>query len=137
VETLSAWTVYWVMQADSIGKAVLTLAIFAPIATAVYTLFSQLSNVPDRWDGEPAKDEMRDERRKGWKVSLRMALATAAVWIVAALCPSTKTLCACLAVPAIANNEALRTDAADIYRLGMERLKEVLDDEQPKPAEAK
>lgn len=55
-------------------------------------------------------------------LSLSMALA---------FVPTTKTLCAIIAIPAIANNEQLQADASDIYRLGMERLKEELGAEVP------
>lgn len=45
--------------------------------------------------------------------------------------PSTKTAAAMLTIPVIVSNETLQADASEIYSLGMERLKEVLEDEQP------
>lgn len=116
--SMSPWTVYWVMQADSICFAVSLLAAGFGFLAAFAGFWWMVATS----ESKPPTDFLdRMAARFVWFLNVALMLL-----FILAFCPSTKTLCAVIAVPAIANNERLQADAADIYKLGMERLKEEL-----------
>lgn len=114
---MSAWEVYWLMQADTIclgapptfiitGLAGLLLVAFMYIECEKHVLATLL----------------------GFLCVLSIAIGVA----IGLFMPSTKTLAAMYAVPLVVNNEQLQSDLTDVYTLGMERLKEVLETEKSK-----
>lgn len=117
---LSPWDVYWVMQADSfccllltlsvvlcvvaIGSGVIWLMCFsAPLSASEKTIGRALLN--SLWVSVPA--------------SILLLIATAAA-------PSTRTLAAMYVLPAIVNNEQIQDEAADLYELAKEGLRNVV-----------
>lgn len=124
---MSPWTVYWVMQADSLRGALVTpivLSIVGALISGFVASMTVIDPLPDRG----RNDRIHAKSRFWLSFSVTVfAIAGTAISFV----PTTKTLCAVIAVPAVINNEQLQADAADIYRLGMERLKEELGAEKP------
>ncbi len=121
MEQLSGWEVYLIMQADSVrlllGISVGVLSI-AAIALSVVAGVTTLNPADKR--EERAAPELR-------RFAIRYAMLPLSVSVVAScVMPSTKTLCAIYVVPAIVNNEELRTDGGEIYELAVERLKDAL-----------
>lgn len=114
---LSPWTVYWVLQLDLIRGTQEFLFIVLLFYTAGVCFTAVLASC----DNEPGK-------AKNLFRHARNIIPVAVVWCVfMTLTPNTKTMCAVLTIPAVANNEMLQRDATKIYELGMERLKEVLE----------
>lgn len=120
---MSPWTVYWVMQADSIKGLLIggTIATWFACFIGVFAWFMS----KDRHIGNPEINALIGKWIK------RLFPAAIACSVAVTFIPDTRTLCAVIAVPAVVNNEQLQADAADIYRLGMERLKEELGAEKP------
>ena len=113
---MSAWTVYWLFQLDSIGC---TLSIFAWIA-----LISWCSITIFKWFQEDV-----DEYKKVSKVAKSIGWPMVFLCVLSTIIPSTKTMAAIIVLPRIASAENLDTvasDAGDIYKLAMSRLKDAL-----------
>jgi hypothetical protein len=127
---MDAWDVYWVMQADAIGVVAILLTVVLAIPVAIS------GGIWATCRAGESKDD-KNAAAAAYAVFVRVAPAFVVTILAATFIPSTKTLCACIAVPAIANNEQLQADATDIYKLGMERLKEELGGEKSAPAESK
>lgn len=122
---MSPWTIYWVMQADSIKD----LLVFFTATSCVSILAGVVGwfMSKDECIGDPDVNRLIGK----W---IKWLIPTAIVCSIGVtLFPSTKTLCAVIAVPAVVNNEQFQADAADIYRLGMERLKDELEVEKEEP----
>jgi hypothetical protein len=118
---MDAWDVYWVMQADSIrsflGAACVPLSVIVALLGTFRIIMSDFTHPPE---------EIAAARPAVTRIIVASGIALFFLSAGYAFAPTTKTLCACIAVPAIANNEQLQADATDIYKLGMERLKEEL-----------
>ncbi len=120
---MSAWTMYWIMQATTISQALGVAGGFTLLALVFFTIVSLV-----QFDSQ---DE--DERKKGhvmWAIVRRFAWAPIVLIVAHTFMPTTKSLCAIIAVPMIVNDETLQADAAEIYRLGMAKLKDELADQQ-------
>lgn len=120
MEPISPWTIYWVMQMDSIGEFVKSAAAVMAIPTVVFIVIKIINTV------EPHSSREAEIHT----LSTRGILLCFPFWIPlvisSCLLPSTKSMCAILTIPMVANNETLQADASEIYTLGMERLKDVL-----------
>ena len=116
--TLSAWDVYWVMQADTIHHTangcalVSTMAVFlgAVIVCASY-------------------EELMFPKpigliiRRVWLSLIPIAFLSI---IAATFLPTTKTVAAIIVLPAIANNEQLHGEAEELYHLAKEALTDMV-----------
>jgi hypothetical protein len=121
---ISPWTVYWVMQADSLRGCVVA----AGTLSATAACFAGLAFIMATATGDRDTIPVTARFLRGFSI------ATLVTFTFLPFAPTTKTLCAVLTIPAIANNETLQVDATEIYRLGMERLKEGLEfDNSPPP----
>ena len=121
MESISPWTVYWIMQLDAL-RAVIGVCCFVFGGSTAAMLIIGSINYFDSIVGdlEKGKEMLRFCRR--------FLVPPFLIFMVAsALLPSTKSACAILAIPVIANNETLQADATEVYSLGMERLKEALE----------
>lgn len=107
MNTISPWTIYWVLQLDSI-RAALSFACFV-IACAA--LFGFLYCV---------------DERKRLVVPTLLSVLAAIVFTAAAFLPSTKTAAAMVVVPAIANNPRIQSEAGDLYQLAKEALEQAV-----------
>ena len=121
---MSPWTIYWVMQADSIRSVIGGLIAPSVFVFLISAFVSAMSS--DESAGVP--DAIAKWSRRFFAISLPGTLLLSVAF---GLAPTTKTLCAVIAIPAIANSEQLQADASEIYKLGMERLKEELSVEAP------
>ena len=112
---LSAWTVYWVMQADSIRIGVFPVAVVLSVVSAALFAFVLLA--------------IHEKPTRGWWAVPATALLGFA-WLVllpfSILMPTTKTLAAALVIPAISNNEAVQSEAGELYDLAKEALSEAI-----------
>jgi hypothetical protein len=125
---VSAWDVYWVMQADSIGIALGMLSFFAGVGVVVLMLFGWL-----------AKSDCNSE---GIGIAmhrhLRWVLPLFAVSLVsAALLPSSKTAAAMILVPALTSEQVIEpagAEARELYDLAKQALRNVATQKQEEPA---
>ena len=135
---MNAWTIYWILQLDSINSS---LSLAATIATcftlglAVMYLAHSLAD-PTRWsapENKASAQKSLDMAPGVGKFAVRMLLfAMLPLWTAATLIPSTKTAAAMVVIPAIANNETIRKEAGDLYALAKQALREAVTDEKPK-----
>lgn len=127
---MTAWQVYWVMQLDGIGYT-LTFFTFALVCAALQFLFIG-SLITER--GSSYATDKQDaaratiQRRTKWLVIGAIATATVNVFV-----PTTKTAAAMVVLPAIANSEAIRAEAGDLYHIAKQALREAVTDDQPEP----
>ena len=133
---ISAWDIYWVMQLDSIGGAVLFLAIAASVSAAALLIMGGCDSraCPEEWNGSEYR--LRAERALARAPALiragkRTAALAAFLAVAAALLPTTKTAAVMLVIPAVANNEAIQREAGDLYGIAKDALRELA---KPKPA---
>ncbi len=117
--TISPWLVYLVMQADNI------LGLFIGL-TALSSFFAvALLSV---WLVMAIHEEKVPEDMKKW--AIRCTFISCFLAILVTLIPKTKTLAAIIIIPKIANSEAIQKDLPDLYKLGVEKLKESLGQEK-------
>lgn len=114
--TLTPFTIYMIMQADTIISACQTVAIIGLAASGLAAMLL------------PILCEVVQENREILKSFPKKTIA--AVFMVCALgyilIPSTKTLAAMIVVPAIANSQAVQKDFPELYDLAVNKLKEQL-----------
>lgn len=106
METISPWTIYWVLQLDNIGNASEMVA------------FLGLFALPFLWGF--VLSELKSLAAFVFAVGVTvvwLAVATAAIFL-----PSTKTAAAMFVIPAIANNETIQREAGDLYGLAKQAL---------------
>lgn len=115
---MSAWEVYWIMQADTIRHGVRICMVALVLPTIISGIMVVISVIDD---GESLNIH-KLSRRSFFFSTILLILSTVGVIFI----PSTKTLCAVYVVPVVINNETLHKDLGEVYELGMERLKEVL-----------
>ena len=114
---ITPWTIYWVMQLDH-------LVVFVGIVCGVLGMTFGLSLLAiAMFTAEYEKSVQTGAIR----LAKRVAFPFLIVGLTSALLPSTKTMCAVLTIPLVVDNEQLQGDATEIYQLGIERLKEVLE----------
>lgn len=129
--TISPFTVYLVLQADSIGSGV--IATFAvPAATIAIGRIALLTGWADARKEEEKQWNARLDKIPGFK----WAVVFACMAILAgSLFPSTKTLAGSFIAPAIINSSAVQKDLPELYDLGIAALKAALASKpEPKPA---
>ncbi len=114
---ITPFTVYLVMQADSLIFLMGFIAIFFGVFCAVLWINNFVEN------GEDEEDFSTFIRRTKLKLLTGVVLFAA---VGAALTPSTKTLAAALVIPAIAKSDAIQKDFPEIYNLAVGKLKEQL-----------
>lgn len=125
---LSPWLVYLVMQLDKIesvlvGIAVISCAICGGSWLIMLMCMHSVAQCPNGNDGDK---KMIEPFRRVVK-----ALTPCSLFAVIAcmLLPSTKTIAAMYVIPKIANSDALEQvmeDSGDLYKLGVDALKEKL-----------
>lgn len=142
MEIINPWMLYLVLQADEIKNAVGTTSmLFAACAAAagLITCMIQDLNRPNPYD-------TRENERSLWEVeklrlqkrAKRAAIACVAFTLTAAasnLIPSSKDMAVLMVLPAIANNEAVQSEAREIYDLAKQGLKDLVGDDSRSGAE--
>lgn len=113
---LTPFTVYLIMQADTIWVILMVLAIVFFIATIVVLIMRGVA-LSESWDDEDIA-----------RIPSRTKLIAATLFFLAAtaLMPSTKTLCVTVLAPAIADSKAVQQDLPELYNLAVGKLREQL-----------
>jgi hypothetical protein len=101
---------------DSIRGVLEGCCIISGFALVISAILAFISYIPD------IAEEMAKIRPWAKRFLVLFVLLGGAIMLT----PTTKTMCAVLTIPAVVNNEEFQGDATEIYRLGMERLRDVL-----------
>lgn len=110
MNVISAWDVYWVMQLDAIGVAMVLISIVGMIIVGCLFLGWLEKDVP------------------GFVLAL-ITPAWGFALLLAIFLPSTKTAAAMIVLPAVANNETVQTEAVDLCRLAKKALADAVGEE--------
>lgn len=126
---MNAWTIYWILQLDSINGFVGIAAFLSGALFVAIHVFILLSAGEDHWswnqENMPARLAYR-ARAAAW--GKRLAILVAVLLPINALLPSTKTAAAMVIVPAIANNETIRKESGELYDLAKQALRDAVTD---------
>lgn len=114
METIGAWDVYWVMQLDSIVALFESVAVIGGILLFVMLVWAPI--FLDRY--------MVFDKKTAIKVAKFIVTLTSISAAMAAFTPSTKTAAAMIVLPSIANSEAVRREAGDLYAIAKQALSE-------------
>ena len=118
---MNFWTIYFVMQADTICAA---LWIIFGLSTLIAGAWSGVTL--DQWSEREKKEGAKSVKRV-WK-KLRWILPP--ILLLALIMPNTKTLATAIVLPAVANNETIQEEAGDLYNIAKSALKGALVDEK-------
>lgn len=111
---MSAWQIYLIGQASSIRECLIVLFVSGGLALGFFAIGLVVT-------------EQKFPRL--WYVGLFAALLSLSL---AAFFPSSKTLAAMYVIPPIVNNEQVKADAGEIYKLAVEFAKDKLQTEGEK-----
>lgn len=118
--------VYWILKLDDIRGLMIAIAVIAALSSSVFG-----TGIAFFWDA------WNDEDKKRLSICKKCFFVLITVFSVNALAitfmPSTKQIAMIKIIPAIANSEIaddIPKDAQDIYRLGVEAIKEQLTSER-------
>lgn len=131
MNTISAWDIYWVMQLDSINL-LMTIILFFAGGFCICLWFSATMDADcSKIHPESAisKQQASDAVTK-FSAAKRIATFALPLALIVAFLPSSKTAAAMYVIPAIANNETLRSEAGDLYKLAKEALKQAVGSEE-------
>lgn len=115
---MNAWTIYWILQLDSIGRGLTGLYVAAGLVTAITVMFGAFAMI----DGE------EDLKKRCDLLAKRLGAACVALFVVSIFVPSTRTVAAMVIVPAIANNETIRKESGELYDLAKQALRDAVTD---------
>ncbi len=128
---MSAWTVYWVLQLDSIKYIFILLTIFTAVAAAITSIIGGLMT------GE-YNERDRENGTKLLGYSKRLWLTFVVALFAANLLPSSKTAAAMIVLPALTSEEVVGTvksEAKELYEMAKEALKEKITTTEEKKVE--
>lgn len=128
---MSAWTVYWVLQLDSIKYIFILLTIFSAAAAAITSIIGGLMT------GE-YNERDRENGTKLLGYSKRLWLTFVVALFAANLLPSSKTAAAMIVLPALTSEEVVGTvksEAKELYEMAKEALKEKITTTEEKKVE--
>lgn len=115
---MNPWIIYWVLQADDIQCAFGVGAAVCAGVCAIYAFVGALL--------APTADTCPKDLLKA-KSCLRNAKIAAIpailLGVLFSLAPSTRTAATMVILPAIANNEAIRDEATELYDLAKDALR--------------
>ena len=120
---MNSLTVYLILQADNISSALFTLLCFIAGVMALGAIITRICVADSGGD---------EDRSAYWTTHTQTYSVTKALLSIALVCaahafmPSTKTVCATLLIPAIANSDAIQKDVPELYTLAVEKLKDTL-----------
>lgn len=133
---ISSWTVYLVMQLDSISSGLTFLTCLGLSVVAVSILWNAISKADA--NEFPSITDV-DARKVQWvsrdKWRNRTLVFVLPLFFINMLIPSSKTAAAMLVIPAIANNAKFRAEASDLYDLAKKGLEKVVAVDPPKKEE--
>jgi len=125
--TISHSLIYWISRLDPI----ISLAVFFGVVSGIVVFFATLFGMLE------CSGFYKDDPRTPKTIkTIKLALAAFAVSnVIAVFTPTTKQMAAIIVIPAIANSKELSTlsgDAGDIYRMGVDSIKEWLSEKNQK-----
>lgn len=125
---ISPWEIYFVLQLDAIRGAL-------GVATALLTSAAIVTAVVGAF--ETSDGQWNEGSKKNGAALLRLTkrlfVCVVPLFALAVLTPGSKTAAAMVIIPAIANNETIQKEAADLYGLAKQALSEaVKPDDEPK-----
>jgi hypothetical protein len=109
---MSAWQIYLIGQASDVAASLFILGVVSFICSAACAA--------------GRGDDMMDDTPKNWSRTRRAFIAGIVFISLSAVIPSSKTLAAMYVIPPIVNNEQVRQDAGEIYKLAVEFAKDKL-----------
>lgn len=119
---ISAFEVYLIFQLDSIKDAVTGVGVAALCAAVGATVYGLIG---------ASDEEPWAPRLLRWaKVS---AVVAALSLLVSAATPSSRAAAAIVILPAIANNETIQREAAEVYDLAKDALRKLATSSEEKP----
>lgn len=128
---MSAWTVYWVLQLDSIRFVFVMLTILSLIASFLATVFGGLMITG-------YGDEDKGNGAKLLSYAKRLWMAFVVSLLASNLIPSSKTAAAMIVLPALTSEEVVGTvksEAKELYEMAKEALKEKITTTEEKKVE--
>lgn len=133
---MNAWTIYWILQLDSINGLAGIVAILSAIAFIILFVGKKISaDFAEIWADSPGHPEYKRyvaKERAATRALKPAAVCLAVFATVSAFLPSTRTAAAMVVLPAIANNETVQREAGDLYQLAKEALRNAAAPKQDK-----
>ena len=121
---MNAWTIYWILQLDSIGEGLAILILIGACLVGITAIFGtmQRSRCYREDDPDIASGKALQALAAKWAKPL------AALFVLMLFIPSTKTVAAMVVLPAIANNETIRKESGELYDLAKQALRDAVTD---------
>ena len=132
-EVISPWTIYWIMQLDTILGAVIVLAVVSGVSLGCFVLIGTFNASASKVC--PEMESSKKEARAA-ATCFRMTKLISPFFVIfflaGVLTPNAKTVAAMILIPAIANNETVQNEASEIYQLAKDGLRELVKPEPKK-----
>jgi uncharacterized protein YqhQ len=130
---ISPWTLYWILQLDSISTVLFIFTLLLGIAGIITSIIGACATSEYNYRGPD--DEMLKSAKATAKAGYKMIKITVILSFILAFIPSTKTVAMVVVIPAVVNNEHVQKEAGDLYALAKEGLTKFVEDkESPAPA---
>lgn len=126
---MTAWQTYWLLQLDSIKTGISTFSFLVLIVFGVICIFLSFAGAHDMSKGSDNAVRLSKLLNGLGFVLIPLPFIGVMLMLATVFIPSTKNLAAIYIIPQIASSENIETiskDTGDIYKIAMERIKEVL-----------
>ena len=126
---MNAWTIYWILQLDTVVDALTVAASMSGMAAGGLYLFSAMHKAEDSYSwNEPKAGDRATFRALLLKRAKPVAIVACLLAVAVTLLPTSKTAAAMVIVPAIANNETIRKESGELYDLAKQALRDAVTD---------
>lgn len=121
---MNAWTIYWILQLDSIREGLMILTVMLALLAGFAALFGTIQSSSCYRDDDPdiAAGKAKQAMAAKW---MKPVLA---LFVLTLFIPTTKTVAAMVIIPAIANNETIRKESGELYDLAKQALRDAVTD---------
>lgn len=126
---MSAWQVYWLLKLDDIQSLFWVIGLIALAVCFIVALVWGINYDNSNWGGGDKTQPIKNKRTRD--ILIFFGPISFGFMLLGTLTPSTKTMAAIYVLPHIIKGDTLDTignDAGDIYKLGVNRLKELLEE---------
>lgn len=140
MEIINPWTLYLILQADSIKSGLGFISLWAILISGAMVLLwvvyimicsMQAASIYNVRTADEYKASRAAALRKWWVVALAVVIS-GMVSLLNALLPSTKSAAMLLVIPALANSEVVQTEARELYDLAKQGLADLVMEEARK-----
>ena len=121
---MNAWTIYWILQLDSIREGFMILTAIFGVLVGVLALFGTIQRADCYGDDDPAIALGKAKQT----LAAKWAKPLVALFVLTLFIPTTKTVAAMVVLPAIANNETIRKESGELYDLAKQALRDAVAD---------